>query len=335
MSKSIKDLKSQWQPGQTAGIVSFVLAVFLLTYVAWSGAFTVNAHEQSVVLRFGAYNRTVGPGLHFKIPWVEERIDVDVGEHSLRLPWGQPEQAGQLTIDRGSEEAALILTGDLYAAVVEWNVMWRVVNPQEYLFSIQETDVEAVIISIARSSMNQAVGDYAADESLTFKRAEVGQIALDTMRERLKQYRCGIDIFELQMQRVTPPNQVKPAFDEVNSSIQKRDQLVNEARREQNQMIPLAEAKRDQLVREAEGYSARRLAESQGEISALKAKWQQYQAAPEATRQRLYLETMERVLEKSGPKLILDAELKGLVPLLNFGNTPVAPRPVQPQPVAR
>jgi modulator of FtsH protease HflK len=93
---------------------------------------------------------------------------------------------------------------------------------------------------------------------------------------------------------------------------------VNEARREQNQIIPLAEAKRDQLVRESEGYSSRRLAEAEGEVSALTQKYEQYQLGPEATRQRLYLETMEKVFEKSGPITILDSELKGM--LLNLGD---------------
>jgi membrane protease subunit HflK len=118
---------------------------------------------------------------------------------------------------------------------------------------------------------------------------------------------------------VTPPNSVKPSFDEVIASIQQRDQLVNEARREQNQIIPLAEAKRDQLVREAEGYASRRLAEAEGEVSALKQKLEQYQLAPEATRQRLYLESMERVFESSGPITILDSDLKGM--LLNLGTS--------------
>ncbi len=318
MGKPTSNVPVEINPKQVASLAMVVLAGILIVYSVISSAFTVKAHEQAVVLRFGAFSRTVGPGLHFKVPFIESRMLVDMSDHTFRLPWGGREQSGKLQIERGDESEAMIVTADLYAAVVEWNVMWRVSDPKQYLFSIDERDTESLINEVARTVMNRAVGDYAADELLTTKRVEVGLAAVDAMREQLKRYECGIDIFELQMQKVTPPNSVKPAFDDVIASIQQRDQLVNEARREQNQILPLAEAKRDQLVREAEGYAARRLAEAEGEVSALQQKYLQYQLAPEATRQRLYLETMEKVFEQSGPVTILDSELKGM--LLNLGN---------------
>jgi modulator of FtsH protease HflK len=318
MGKPTSNVPVEINPKQVASLAMVVLAGILIVYSVISSAFTVKAHEQAVVLRFGAFSRTVGPGLHFKVPFIESRMLVDMSDHTFRLPWGGREQSGRLQVDRGDESEAMIVTADLYAAVVEWNVMWRVSDPKQYLFSIDERDTESLINEVARTVMNRAVGDYAADELLTTKRVEVGLAAIDAMREQLKRYECGIDIFELQMQKVTPPNSVKPAFDDVIASIQQRDQLVNEARREQNQILPLAEAKRDQLVREAEGYAARRLAEAEGEVSALSQKYLQYQLAPEATRQRLYLETMEKVFEQSGPVTILDSELKGM--LLNLGN---------------
>ncbi len=318
MGKPTSNVPIEINPKQVASLAMVVLAGILIVYSVISSAFTVKAHEQAVVLRFGAFSRTVGPGLHFKVPFIESRMLVDMSDHTFRLPWGGREQSGRLQVERGDESEAMIVTADLYAAVVEWNVMWRVNDPKQYLFSIDERDTESLINEVARTVMNRAVGDYAADELLTTKRVEVGLAAIDAMREQLKRYECGIDIFELQMQKVTPPNSVKPAFDDVIASIQQRDQLVNEARREQNQILPLAEAKRDQLVREAEGYSARRLAEAEGEVSALSQKYMQYQLAPEATRQRLYLETMEKVFEQSGPVTILDSELKGM--LLNLGN---------------
>jgi modulator of FtsH protease HflK len=318
MGKSKANLPVELNPKQVASLAMVVFAGILIVYAVISSAFTVSVHEQAVVLRFGAYNRTVGPGLHFKVPFVESRVLVDMSDHTFRLPWGGRERAGTLQIERGDESEAMIVTADLYAAVVEWNVMWRVSDPKQYLFSIDDRDTENVITEVARTVMNRAVGDYAADELLTTKRVEVGLVALEAMREQLNRYECGIDIFELQMQKVTPPNSVKPAFDDVIASIQQRDQLVNEARREQNQILPLAEAKRDQLVREAEGYASRRLAEAEGEVSALEQKYTQYNLAPEATRQRLYLETMEKVFDQSGPITILDSELKGM--LLNLGN---------------
>ncbi len=293
------------------------LAALLIIYVIVRGAFTVRAHEQAVVLRFGAYDRTVGPGLHFKLPWVEDRLLVDMSDHTFRMPWGDRERSGRLQVDRGDESEALFVTADLYAAVVEWNIMWRVSDPRKFLFNVDEAEVEALIAEVARTVMNKAAGDYAADELLTTKRVEVGLAALEAMQQQLAQYESGVEVFELQMQKVTPPARVKPAFDEVNASIQQRDQLVNEARREQNQLIPLAEARRDQLVREAQGYSARRLAEAEGEVTALMEKYQQYQLAPDATRQRMYLETMEKIIKKCGPVTILDEGLNGMLLNLN------------------
>jgi membrane protease subunit HflK len=321
MAKKYREPPEQIDPKEAVGLAVILLATLLVAYTAYSGAFKVRAHEQAVILRFGAYDRIVGPGLHFKIPFIEQRLLVDMSDHTLRLPWGEQESDGALSIDRGDESASLVLTGDLYAAVVEWNVMWRVKNPRQFLFSIEDQDVESIIVAVARSTMNRAIGDYAADEALTSKRAEIGLTAVSAMRSELEKLDCGVDIFDLQMQRIVPPQRVKPAFDEVNASIQKRDQLVNEARREQFQLLPAAEAQRDRLVREAQGYAARQSAEAEGEINALMAKYEAYRLAPDVSRQRLYLEAMERIFSQSGPKVILDGKLNGMVPYLNLGSS--------------
>ena len=294
-----------------------ILLLLVIAYVLWQGAYTVAAHEEAVLLRLGEYHSTQGPGLHFKIPLVDKAVLVETAEHSMRLPLGVRDVDGR-GIGRSRQDESPILTGDLYAGVVEWNVIWRVVEPKDFLFSINSLHIEEVIKSVALSTMHRAVGDYSADEILTSKREEVGQEAYQEMRKILGNYQCGIEIIDLQMQRVIPPLRVRPAFDAVNASIQERDQLVNEAKRERNTLIPKAEADSDKLIREAEGYAARRRAEADGEIAALLAKYQAYQLAPEVTRQRLYLETMERVIAESGPKTILDGDIKGLLPLLNL-----------------
>ena len=216
------------------------------------------------------------------------------------------------------QDAKLILTGDLYAGVVEWNVIWRVVEPKDYLFSIDNQQVTYVITAVARSVMHRTIGNYSADEILTSKREEVKNVSLKEAQEALAQYNCGVEIVDWQMQRIVPPDRVRAAFDEVNASIQERDKLVNEAKQERNRVIPQAEAAADKLVREAEGYAARQRAEATGEISALLAKYRAYKEAPEVTRERLYLDAMEGVIQKSGPKTVLDGDLKGLLPLLNL-----------------
>lgn len=308
-------------PEQVGYLVLVGLAVLLVIYAGWTGVYSVDASEQAVVMRFGKYHGTVGPGLHFKAPWIDQCFVIDQSERSMRLPFaeGISDQESDF-----NQEDKLILTGDLYAAVVEWNVVWRVTDPQEFIvnFNGDDGEIENVIVAVSRSVMHRAVGDYSAEELLTGKREEITQIALKSLSERLTDFKSGVAITDLQMQRVTPPDSVKPAFDEVNASIQQRDQSVSEANRERNQLIPTAEAQRDRLIREAEGYASRKQAEAQGEISALLAKYESYKLAPEITRKRMYLEMMEKVIQQSGQKIILDSKVKGALPLLNLTPPP-------------
>jgi membrane protease subunit HflK len=313
---------------QLLRLAPWMLLVLLAVFLTWNSFFTVAPHEQAVVLRFGKYHTTEGPGLHFKIPLVDQAVRVDISEQSLRLPFGV-DAAGRVLdqeATRDRQQEPLILTGDLYAGLVEWNVRWRVVEPKDYLFSIDAKHVHRIITGVARTVMHRSVGDYSADEILTGKREEIGLAAWKEMQSVLDSYQCGINVVALQMQRVIPPERVKPAFDEVNASIQQRDQLVNEANRERNRLIPQAEATRDKLIRQAEGYAARRRAEAEGEIAALLAKYRAYQEAPDITRRRLYLEALEEVFARSGPKTVLDADLRGLLPLLNVGEDRTNPR---------
>ena len=308
-------------PQQLVSMALLLFGVLFIAYLVWSAAYVVDAHEQAVVLRFGKYHSTQTAGLHFKIPAVDERVLVDMSEKSMRLPIGHDERAGDWSsyeVNRSDDEA-LILTGDLYAAVVEWNVFWQVVEPDKFIFSFNEDHVRDALVAVARSTMHRIVGDYSADETLTGKREEIALQALSEMRSALQSFDAGIEIIDLQLQRVTPPDVVKASFDKVNASIQEKGQLINEATREKNSLLPLARADSDKLIREAEGYADRRLAEPQGEISALLAKYESYKLAPDITRQRMYLETMERVFESGGRKLILDEKLEGMLPILQLG----------------
>lgn len=312
---------NDYSPKQVATAFLLLSGLLLVIFIAWSGCFTVKEYEQAVVLRFGEYNRTVGSGLQFKLPGVEERILVDVSEKSMRLPLGNAEVSSKSpgnNYENEDKNQSLILTGDLYAAIVEWNVFWRVSDPKKFIFSFNEDHVRRAMVAVSRSTMHRIVGDYSADEILTGKREEIALAALKEMKKAIEPFGAGIDITDLQLQRVTPPDVVKPSFDLVNASIQQRDQLVNEARRERNQLIPMARAQSDKLIREAEGYGARRLAEAEGEITALLAKYESYRLAPEVTRQRMYLETMEKVFSADGKKIILDENLKGMLPLLDL-----------------
>ena len=296
--------------------ILLILAVLIAAFLAFSSVYTVAPNEQAVVLRFGKEYATSPPGLHFCIPLVDRVYTVSVEEHTVRLPL-----AADAEKDRQfREEETLMLTGDLNAASVEWTIQWKISNPRNYLFSFSQPDkpddIDSVIRTAAQTVMNRLVGDYSIDEVLTEKRGEIARKALEATQEILDQYQCGVAIIDLQLQRVTPPTKVKPAFDEVNSSIQRRDKLISEAKKESEQLLPAAEAQKDKLIQTANGYAKSRRAAVDGELEALRAKYEAYRMAPDVTRQRMYLEAMEEMLKSVDSKTIIDADLNQLLPIL-------------------
>jgi len=299
-------------------IAPLVIALVMGAILVVSSVYTVEPHEKAVVMRFGKFRPPiVEPGLRFRIPLVDRVLKVSVQEQGSRLPFGS---------DRGRprgapEEETLMLTGDLNAAAVEWTIQWKVTEPDQFLFRFYNEDdpeyAEKVIQTVAETVMNRLVGDYSIDEVLTEKRGELALKAREATQEILDKYSCGVRIRDLQMQRVSPPDKVRPSFDEVNASIQKKDQLENEANKERNQLLPTAYGEQDKLIKEAEGYAERRRAETEGEIAALTAKFREYRKFPEETRQRLYLEAMEEVFGAVESKVIIDSDLEGkMLPLL-------------------
>lgn len=300
-------------------ILGFVLLAVLLG--ASRSIYTVQPNELAVVLRFGKYVATTTPGLHFCIPFVDEVLTADTRERTVRMPFGI---ADDRPAARVSEDDVLMLTGDLNAAAVEWTLQWRVDDPRQYLFTFHDPYIEqdqylqAIISIVGRTVMNRLVGNYSIDEVLTGKRNEVREEALAATQQMLDKYECGIRITDLQLQRVTPPEQVKASFAAVNEAVQTRDKLENEANKERNTVLPAARAERDKAIREAEGYAARRRSEVRGEIDALMAQYEQFAKAPEETRQRLYLESLEKVLSGVQDKTIIDSDLQQLLPLLNL-----------------
>lgn len=313
------DLGDLTQASRLVAIGVGVLAVILISF---RSIYTVQPNERAVVLRFGSYHKTAQPGLNFCIPFVDEVLPADMRERTLRLPFGMEE--GRPSPSRISDEDVLMLTGDLNAAAVEWTVQWQVSDPRQYLFTFHDHDrdhdqyLQDLISVVARTVMNRLVGDYSIDEVLTEKRGEIGEAAEAATQAILDNYECGIRINDLQMQRVTPPDQVKASFAAVNEAVQLRDKFINEANKERNELLPTARAESDKAIREAEGYAARRRSEARGEIDALMAQYEQYAKAPEETRRRLYLEAMEKVFETVSDKTIIDSDLQQLLPLLQL-----------------
>jgi membrane protease subunit HflK len=175
--------------------------------------------------------------------------------------------------------------------------------------------------------VREAIGDRTVNEVLTIGRQEVASLVEQGLQALCDQYETGLKVEQVVLQNVTPPEKVKPSFNAVNQAQQEREERINTAQREYNQVIPRARGEAQQTVQQAEGYALERVNGAQGDAARFTAVYEQYRLAPEVTRRRLYLETMGRILPKAGKKLLIDEDLRGIVPLLNLdGAAAAAPK---------
>lgn len=312
-------------------ILRWTAAGLVVAMLASTTLYQVQPEEVGVVVRLGKYVRTTEPGLRVKLPFAEDVFKIPV-QRQLKEEFGfrTTEADIRTTFSAADFSAeAMMLTGDLNVAVVEWIVQYRVADPYLYLFKVR--NVTGTFRAMSEAVMRQVVGDRTVTEVLTVGRQAIETRAEELLRELTTQYELGITIEQVVLQDVNPPDPVKPSWDEVNQAQQQRDRLINEARAEYNKVVPRAKGEAQQAVLEAEGYGLNRVNRAQGESARFESVQVAYRRAPDVTRQRLYLETMERVLPKMGGKIYLDPGIKGLVPLLPLdGLRSSAPPPAAP-----
>jgi membrane protease subunit HflK len=298
-----------------AGLVLLLLAVV----VGFSSLYQVQPEEVGVVLRFGGYVRTTEPGLRAKLPFAEQVLKVPV-QRQLKQEFGfRTVDAGIRTLyasDRQFGDEAVMLTGDLNVAVVEWIVQYRVSDPYLFLFKVR--NLAETFRAMNEAVMREVVGDRTVTEVLTVGRQEIESRVEERLQDLANQYEMGITIDQVVLQDVNPPDPVKPSWDEVNQAQQQRDRMINEARAEYNRVIPRARGEAEQTVLQAEGYALDRVNRSAGEAVRFSAIYDEYRRSPEVTRRRLYLETMQRILPRVGRKLYIDQDATGILPLLSL-----------------
>ncbi len=296
--------------------IRWVAAALIVLLMMWTTLYQVQPEEVGVVVRMGKYVRTTEPGLRAKIPFVETVSLIPV-QRQLKEEFGfrtvEPGIRTTYSPEQFAEEAVM-LTGDLNVAVVEWIVQYRIADPYRYLFKVR--NVTGTFRAMNEAVMRQVVGDRTVTEVLTVGRQAIETRAEELLRALTQQYEMGITIEQVVLQDVNPPDPVKPSWDAVNQAQQQRDRMINEARAEYNKVIPRAKGEAQQAVLEAEGYGLNRVNRAQGESARFRSIQEAYRRAPDVTRRRLHLETMERVLPRMGGKLILDADARGIVPLL-------------------
>jgi len=321
--------------------IGIFLAVAVITIVAVSSVYRIDASAEGVVLRFGRHIDTVMPGLHGKLPWPIDTVYEVPVKRIQSLEFGfATERAGRVSeyAPQTAEHLGVseMLTGDLNLANVEWIVQYRIKDAKAFLFNIGGTEtisakslpsgersdvnpaVPDTIRDVAESVMRTLVGDRSVDAVLTFGREEIAADAMAQIQEMLNSYGAGVEIVTVKLQSTSPPQEVKDAFQEVNRARQNKERVVNEAEGERNSQIPAARGKNKQAILEAEGYEDRVVLETTGRIAAFEAQLAEYQKAEEATRVRLYLEAIESVLSGVGEKTIIDESVRGMVPFLNL-----------------
>jgi len=292
------------------------LAAIVVVMLLFGTIYQIGPEEVGVVLRFGRYVRTTNPGLRLKIPVMESVRKVPI-QRQLKQEFGfRTQEAGvRTTYSQASyEDESSMLSGDLNVAMVEWIVQYRIEDPYRYLFKVR--NVDETFRDMNEAVMRGVVGDRTITEVLTVGRQEIESTVELQLQELCDLYETGITIDQLVLQDVNPPDLVKPSWDEVNQAQQQRDRLINEAKAEYNQVIPRAKGEAEETILQAEGYALNRTNSAQGDASRFKQLYAAYRRAPEVTRQRMYLETMQNILPRIGGKLFLDDDAKGVMPLL-------------------
>ncbi len=307
--------------GPSSYFTPFIIS--FLALILWSAFYTVPSDSVAVIQRFGKYVHKVSAGLHFKVPLGIDTVKIVPVKRQLKQEFGfttpgasNPHQSPRVN-DRRQETQ--MVTGDLNAALVEWVVQYRISEPIKFLFEVREPS--ETLRYVSESVMREVVGDRTVDEVITIGRQEIEYEALSKMQLLSTKYALGISIDQVQLKNINPPQPVQASFNEVNQAQQEKEKLINEARRDYNKVIPLALGEKDQRIREADGYRLKRVNEAEGDTARFNALLFEYAKAPEVTKRRIYLETMQAVFPNIRAKIIIDERASNILPLLNINKT--------------
>ena len=311
----------QLKPGQWAKLA---IGAVVLIGVLWGGVtcfYTVGADSEAVVLRFGRYHETAGPGLHFKLPFGMDRAMVVPVRKVFAMEFGfRTLRPGKQTVraqeSQAEKKTATMLTGDLNIAKVKWTIQYRINEAKDYLFNV--ADVQETIRDVSESTMRKLVGDRSVDEVITIGRETLAAKAQVATQEKLNALGCGVKLTQLKLLDVGPPDDVKDAFDAVNRARQKKQQVINQAIEKRNSLVPAARGTAKGDIKVAEAYQKQKILEVTGETNALLKRYEAYQKAKQETRIRLYMETMEKILAQAQRKIFLDESVKGVLPHLDL-----------------
>jgi membrane protease subunit HflK len=285
-----------------------------------SAFYTVQPEERAVIKRFGKVAGIADPGLHFKLPFGVDAIQIVATERVLKQEFGfRTEDASgdrtRFAPGRYPDES-LMLTGDLNIIQVEWVVQYRISDPEKFLYNMREPT--QTLRDLSESVMRRIVGNRIGSDVLTVGRVDISNKARDEIQEAMDRYDDGIRVVTVQLQDVVPPMRVQPAFNEVNEARQELERMVNEATRQANEAIPRAEGTAKRTIAEAEGYATERVNRALGEAARFNSVLAEYRGVPEVTRSRLYLEALSQIFPNIGSVVVVQEGQLSPVPLLNL-----------------
>jgi membrane protease subunit HflK len=286
--------------------VTGVIIILVIALVGWAmtGVYQVNEQERAVVLRFGTFHRYEEPGFKIRLPSPIERHEIVQVNTEVRTRIG------------GDNQANLMLTGDENIVDIDFTINWRIAQPREYLFNVvdKENGRNELIEQIGQSAMREVVGTSAFEPITTGDRSGVEARVRTLMQQTLNSYNAGIEIISISLANVSAPEEVVGVQREVSSAEQNRAKREADAIAYRNKVVAEAQGEAERRIIAAEGYKTATVATSRGEADRFNLVYEQYKAAPRVTRERMYLETMERVIGRTN-QIIIDGKA-GAIPLL-------------------
>ncbi len=312
--EQLKKIFPKNMPG--SGKPVFLFIIIVATLWLGSGFYRVLPDEQGVVIRFGKYVTQTQPGLHYHIPFPVERVLTPKVTKVNRIDVGYRSAAdtGRAASVNDVPEESLMLTGDENIVDIDYSVFWVIKDAGKFLFNIQ--DPEDTVKSVAETAMREIIAKNNIQSILTEGRAQIEVDTQTIMQEILDNYDSGIQITQVQTQKADPPGEVIDAFRDVQAAKADKERQQNEAEAYANDVIPRARGEAAQIVQKAEGYKKEVVALAEGEASRFNAIYNEYRKARSVTQERMYLETMEKVLADIN-KIIIDKKSGGgVVPYL-------------------
>lgn len=323
---------------KSAGIGLGLVGAVALVFWGSTGFFIVQEGQQGVITQFGKYHSTVGAGFNWRLPFPIQRHElvfvtqirsVDVGRDSIVRATGLKESS--------------MLTEDENIVDIKFAVQYRLSDARAYLF--ESRDPDSAVIKAAETAVREVVGKMKMDSALAEERDQIAPRVRNLMQSILDRYKVGIDVVAVNMQQggVRPPEQVQAAFDDVLKAGQERERVKNEAQAYANDVVPRAQGAASRLREEAEGYRSRIVAQAKGDAERFKSVLTEYQRAPQVTRERMYVDTMQEVYTNV-TKVMIDAKsgsnllylpLDKLMSATGGAAAPTAPAPVMPAPAAK